>query len=111
MQDRSWNPARRTPSPIAGEAPDEYRTRVLQQQADTAERRRQDLKDQASTLKTPAARIMVWERLHQTRLPKDPAHGLVAVIAANTGLTTEEVQDEQRERFRTLPAGGTPPPA
>jgi hypothetical protein len=111
VQDRSWNPARRTPSPIVGEAPDEYRTRVLQQQSDTAERRRQDLKDQASTLKTPAARIMVWERLHQTRLPRDPAHGLVAVIAANTGLTTEEVHSEQRERFRTAPAGGTPPPA
>jgi hypothetical protein len=77
---------------------------MLQQQADTAERRRQDLKDQASTQKTPAARIMVWERLHQTRLPRDPAHGLVAVIAANTGLTTEEVQHEQRERFR--PAAG-----
>jgi hypothetical protein len=103
VQDRSWNPARRTPPPIAGEAPDEYRTRVLQQQSDTAERRRQDLKDQASTLKTPAARIMVWERLHQTRLPRDPAHGLVAVIAANTGLTTEEVHHEQRARFSVAP--------
>ncbi len=103
MHDKSWSPARRTLPPIAGEAPDEYRTRILQQQADTAERRRQDLKDQASTLKTPAARIMVWERLHQTRLPRDPAHGLVAVIAANTGLTADEVRSEQRDRFRTVP--------
>ena len=83
MQGKSWGPARRTPPPIAGEAPDEYRTRVLQQQADTAERRRRDLKGRTSALKTAAARIMVWERLHQTRLPRDPAHGLVAVIAAN----------------------------
>ncbi|MEO7385686.1 MAG: hypothetical protein ABIX37_01990 [Gammaproteobacteria bacterium] len=107
MADKPWDPARRTP--FAGEAPDEYRTRVLQQQADTAERRRQDLKDQASTLKTPAARIRVWERLHQARLPKEATHGLVAVIAANTGLTTEQVQDEQRERLRGVPTtGGTP---
>jgi hypothetical protein len=88
---------------FAGEAPDEYRTRMLQQQAATAERRLQDLKDQSSASKTPAARIRVWERLHQARLPRELTHGLVAVIAANTGLTTEQVQDEQRERFRAAP--------
>lgn len=103
MKDKTWSPAGRAPMQITGEAPDEYRTRVLQQQADTAERRRQDLKDQASTQKTPAARIRVWERLHHTRLPKELTHGLVAVIAANTGLTTEEVHDEQRLRFRIVP--------
>lgn len=112
MDDKPWNSARRPHAPIAGEAPDEYRTRVLQQQADSAARRRQDLKDQASTLKTPAARIMVWERLHQTRLPRDPAHGLVAVIAANTGLTTDQIHDEQRERFQPASAAGSViPPA
>ncbi len=101
--DKPWSPGGRAPLPFAGEAPDEFRTRILQQQADAAERRRQDLKDQASTLKTPAARILVWERLHQARLPKDVGHGLVAVIAASTGLTAEQVQDEQRERFRVVP--------
>ncbi len=103
MPDKPWSPGGRTAAPFAGEAPDEFRTRILQQQADAAERRRQDLKDQASTLKTPAARIRVWERLHHARLPKDIAHGLVAVIAAGTGLTAEQVQDEQRERFRIVP--------
>ena len=103
MADKPWSPLGRAPSAFAGEAPDEFRTRILQQQADTAERRRQDLKDQASALKTPAARIRVWERLHNARLPKDLSHGLVAVIAANTGLTTDEVHHEQRERFRLLP--------
>ena len=100
LSDKRWSPGDRAPLPFAGEAPDEFRTRILQQQADAAERRRQDLKDQASTQKTPAARILVWERLHQARLPKDLAHGLVAVIAASTGLTTEQVHDEQRERSR-----------
>jgi hypothetical protein len=103
MSDKSWVPAHKWLNPVAGEAPDEYRTRVLQQQADQAERRRQDIKDQTSAAKTPAARIRVWERLHQARLPQEPRHGLVAVIAANTGLTTEEVQQEQRDRVR--PAG------
>ncbi len=103
MADKLWSPGGRAPLPFAGEAPDEFRTRILQQQAETAERRRQDLKDQSSTLKTPAARIRVWERLHQARLPKDLAHGLVAVIAASTGLTAEQVQDEQRERFPNAP--------
>lgn len=100
MADKPWSPGGRAPLPFAGEAPDEFRTRILQQQADAAQRRRQDLNDQASTLKTPAARILVWERLHQARLPKDMTHGLIAVIAASTGLTEEQVQDEQRERSR-----------
>ena len=103
MADKPWIHGGRTPALPTSEAPDEFRTRIRQEQAETAERRRQDLKDQASTLKTPAARIRVWERLHQARLPKDMAHGLVAVIAAGTGLTAEQVQDEQRERSRALP--------
>ncbi len=103
MQDKPWVPAGRPSGSFAGEAPDEFRTRMLRQQAETAERRRQDLKDQSSESKTPAARIRVWERLHQARLPRELTHGLVAVIAANTGLTREQVQDEQRERFRETP--------
>jgi len=92
-------------SPYAGEAPEDYRTRILRQVEDAADQRRRDLESQASTLKSPAARIFVWERLHQTRMPRDPAHGLVAVIAAHTGLTTEEVLDEQRARFGNTPPG------
>lgn len=97
-------PYGRTPPPIAGEPLDDYRTRLLQQQADAAETRRQDLKEQSSPNVTPSARIRVWERLHHTRLPKESTHALVAVIAAHTGLTAEQVQDEQQERRRLVPA-------
>jgi hypothetical protein len=37
-------------------------------------------------------------------LPRDPAHRLVDIIAANTGLTVEEVRDEQRLRASGPPA-------
>jgi hypothetical protein len=47
-------------------------------------------------------RIRIWERLHMTRLPVGPDHCLVAVIAARTRLSIEQVQAEQRQR-------GTPP--
>lgn len=105
MDDRGWRPAKREASPFAGEAPEDFRTRILGQQAAAAEQRRRDLADQSSTLKTPAARIFVWERLHQTRMPRDPAHVLLTVIAADTGLTTDEVLIEQRARFGAAAPG------
>ena len=99
MDDRGWRPAKGGASPFAGEAPEDYRTRILGQQAAAAEQRHRDLADQSSALKSPAARIFVWERLHQTRMPRDPTHALIPIIAAHTGLTAEEVLIEQRARF------------
>lgn len=77
----------------------DFRTRQLMQQSESAERRRRDLVEQSSDLRTPTARILIWERLHQTRLPRSPDHGLVPVIAAATRLSEDEVRHEQRLRF------------
>ena len=76
----------------------DFRARLVHQQAEAAERRRVDLAEQSSRLKTPEERIRIWERIHEVNLPKDPAHRLVEIIATNTGLTDADVRDEQQRR-------------
>jgi hypothetical protein len=76
----------------------DFRARLVHQQTESAERRKSDLAEQSSRLKTPQERIRIWERLHEVVLPRSPAHRLIEIIAANTGLTGEDVRDEQRRR-------------
>jgi hypothetical protein len=76
----------------------DFRARLVHQQAEAAERRRNDLAEQSSRLKTAEERIRIWERIHEVTLPKDPAHRLVEIIAANTGLMNSDVHEEQQRR-------------
>ena len=76
----------------------DYRARLVHQQAEAAERRRHDLAEQSSRLKTAEERIRIWERIHEVTLPKDPAHRLVDIIAANTGLMSSDIHEEQQRR-------------
>jgi hypothetical protein len=76
----------------------DFRARLVHQQAEAAERRRLDLAEQSSRLKTAEERIRIWERIHEVTLPKDPAHRLVDIIATNTGLSDSDVREEQQRR-------------
>ncbi len=76
----------------------DFRARLIHQQAENAERRRHDLAEQSSRLKTAEERIRIWERVHEIPLPRDSAHRLVEIIAANTGLTDADVREEQQRR-------------
>ncbi len=76
----------------------DFRARLVQQQAEAAERRRLDLAEQSSRLKTAEERIRIWERIHEVTLPRASAHNLVEIIAANTGLTEADVREEQSRR-------------
>ena len=93
----SFAPGRITPQP--GDDPMmDFRARLIHQQAEAAERRRHDLAEQSSRLKTAEERIRIWERIHEVNLPRDAAHNLVEIIAANTGLTEADVRGEQERR-------------
>jgi hypothetical protein len=81
-----------------GESTADRRERMARLQTEALERRQQLLRDQSSPLNTPAARIKLWENLHQLELPRNPEHRLIAVIAENTSLSLEEVRAEQRLR-------------
>ena len=76
----------------------DFRARLVHQQAEAAERRRMDLAEQSSRLKTAEERIRIWERIHEVTLPRDSAHRLIEIIAANTGLTDADVREEQQRR-------------
>jgi hypothetical protein len=93
------SPAFGRPSAQSGDDPMmDFRARLVHQQAEAAERRRFDLAEQSSRLKTAEERIRIWERIHEVTLPRDSAHRLVDIIAANTGLTSADVREEQQRR-------------
>jgi hypothetical protein len=72
--------------------------RLAAEEYERSEKRRQELAEQRSDLNPPEIRIRTWERIHQLRMPSDPAHPILDVIAVNTRLTLEEVREEQRTR-------------
>jgi hypothetical protein len=76
----------------------DFRARLVHSQAEAAERRRLDLAEQSSRLKTAEERIRIWERIHEVNLPRDSQHNLVEIIASDTGLTDADVRDEQQRR-------------
>ncbi|HJY37638.1 MAG TPA: hypothetical protein VJ299_09240 [Steroidobacteraceae bacterium] len=80
----------------------EHRRRVQQEVAERAAYRDSELESQASPVKDPQERIVIWERLHALRLPKAPGHVLVRVIAKQTRLTVSQVHEEQQRRAGTL---------
>jgi hypothetical protein len=90
--------AGRPASPAGDDPMMDFRARLVHQQAEAAERRRLDLAEQSSRLKTAEERIRIWERIHEVNLPRDSGHNLVEIIAANTGLTNADVRDEQQRR-------------
>jgi hypothetical protein len=67
--------------------------------------RQRALDSQSAWDATPAERIRRWEDLHALSLPRAAEHPLLAVIAAQTKLTLDDVKEEQQRR-RALLHGG-----
>jgi hypothetical protein len=76
----------------------DHRARIERAQVEAAERRSQAMLDQRSPGNAPEARVRVWEKLHQVRLPKDPAHAVLRLVSQQTGMSLAEVQEVQRQR-------------
>jgi hypothetical protein len=86
-----------------GESQADFRARALQLQQKAAEQRSDAIREQSSLSHTPQERIRLWETLHGVQLPRKADHVVLTVVAADTGLTLEQVHAEQRQRF---PADG-----
>jgi hypothetical protein len=84
--------------PFGGEPNADFRARIARRQAEAAEVRQRELLEQTSIVNSPDLRIRIWERLHEVAMPTDAAHRLLAVIAAQTGLTLTQVQAELHNR-------------
>jgi hypothetical protein len=63
-----------------------------------AERRRLEAAELCSTEHSAEVRIRAWEKLYGLRLPAAADHPVLDVIAASTGLTLEQLREEQRAR-------------
>ena len=72
--------------------------RFAQEDYQREEKRRRELIEQRSDANAPDVRIRAWERLHMLRLPSDPAHPILEVIAVSTRLTLDQVREEQAVR-------------
>jgi hypothetical protein len=84
----------------------DHRARLERDQFEAAERRGRTLVDQSSPQNSPAARINAWERLHDLRLPKDPAHAILAHVAEQTALPLADVLEVQRLRAQPATDAG-----
>lgn len=74
------------------------RAAVQREELERETARKEQLASQSSPLNGPEDRIRIWERLHALNLPRSATHKLVRVIAAQTELSVQQVQDEQRRR-------------
>jgi hypothetical protein len=72
--------------------------RLEHERHEREEQRRLELSEQRSDLNPPEVRIRMWEKIHGLRLPSDPEHPIVDVIAVSTRLTIEDVHREQQLR-------------
>ncbi|HUY83064.1 MAG TPA: hypothetical protein VMU86_00700 [Steroidobacteraceae bacterium] len=99
MTTTKWSPDSSFSSPPPSADPSiDWRERLAAQQSQAIEQRKRELAEQSSESNTPAERIRIWERLHALPLPRESAHPLLGHIAKSTGLTVEQVHDEQRQR-------------
>jgi hypothetical protein len=73
---------------------------LAEEELEREKRRSLQLEEQRSDANPPEQRIRAWERAHGLRMPLDPGHAVLDVIALNTRLTLEQVRDEQRLRVK-----------
>ena len=76
----------------------DHRARLERARLDAEERRERALFEQRAPESSPEVRVRAWERLHQVRLPRDPAHAILQVVARQTALELAQVHEVQRLR-------------
>jgi hypothetical protein len=86
------------PVPSRGELASDFRARIALEQHEAIERRKRELAEQSSESNLPDARIRAWEHTHGLRLPRAAKHPVLRLIAADTQLTLDQVQQEQGRR-------------
>jgi len=72
--------------------------RLALEEHERAQKKRLELEEQRSDVNPPDVRIRTWEKVHGLRMPSDPMHPILDVIAVGTRLTLAQVQEEQRTR-------------
>ena len=95
------------PSGAAADIIRDHRARVAFEADARVEKRRAEQAEQRASSSAPETRIRTWEKVHGLRLPLDPAHPIIEVVAAETHLTVDEVRQEQLARGAAPPRDAT----
>jgi len=82
--------------------------RIALEAEERLQQRRLALAEQCSAANPPDVRVRAWEKVHALRLPGDARHPVLEVIAHGTGLTLEQVRQEQRARLAQRAAKSAP---
>lgn len=82
-----------------GDIAKEHRARVASALEENQRKRKLEAAEQVAVDNSPSVRIRAWERIHELRLPMDPTHALVRLIARTTNLTVADIHEEQRRRL------------
>lgn len=76
----------------------DHRERLALEEEERARRRNSQLEELRSEVNAVAVRIRAWEKMHGLRLPSDPSHPILHVIASNIGTTLACLREEQQAR-------------
>jgi hypothetical protein len=76
----------------------DFRALAERRRLEAEQERSQALRDQCAPENSPEARVRIWERLHQLRLPRAPAHAILLQVAQQTGLQMADLHEVQRLR-------------
>jgi hypothetical protein len=99
MSQRALFPEARAPYPRAGdELLLDFRRRTELDEEARVERKRVDIAEQTLELNVPGVRIRAWEKVHALRMPSNPGHPVLILIAGATQLSLAAVHEEQRVR-------------
>jgi len=75
-----------------------HRKRLALEEEERARERTSRLDVLRSEVNAVPVRIRAWEKIHGLRLPSDPAHPILRVIASNTGISLAFLREEQQAR-------------
>ncbi len=76
----------------------DHRARMELARLEARERREVDQREQRSPANSASDRVAIWERIHHVRMPKDPSHQILLLIAQQTELMLDDVLAVQRGR-------------
>jgi hypothetical protein len=76
----------------------DHRERLALEEKERARKRTSQLEELRSELNSVPVRVRAWEKMHGLRLPSDPAHPILRVIASTTGISLACLREEQQAR-------------
>ena len=76
----------------------DHRERLALEEEERARKRTSQFEELRSEVNSVPARIRAWEKMHGLRLPSDPTHPILRVIASTTGISLAYLREEQQAR-------------